>query len=182
MKPKILKILLIILCGFLLIFGILKLHSLSRIEDFYPQDQVSSTLNESKEKKVFIAEYKICNIRMYDSSIKFSIEQMWLEKTWDIALDKNRKIIYEINKVSPPQLVFTLYHDTLFNEDNFLKKWEISNNDSALLFIGVTNRKINAEFRTNPADTLSFTIYKQHAYGDLKTKVADFKIKRVVSW
>jgi len=179
MKSKSKTIVYLIIILILLIVIAVKLFPFRHIEDFYPQQQVSSNVLESKRNNVFINEYEIYDIKQFDSLVKFPIKEIWLEKNWEIKLDKNKKIINEINESALPLLVCTLNPDTFFNENNFLKSWKISTSDERSS-IGLINGKINIEFINSVPDSLQLFIYKEN--GDLKLKnnlikVASFKIK-----
>ncbi len=151
--------------------------------DFKYPPQVSKSIEESKEKKVFIAKYQITDIKMYDSSLKFPIRQAWLEKGWGLTLDKNRDITYKVDNdsIKGAELVFDLNKDTLFNEEKFdYGRWQITDSGHNAL-AGDICGGIAMQVEKNNSDSLVIVINKQHASNEINinlTKIAEFKLKR----
>jgi len=141
--------------------------------DFKEVAQVSLNIQEAKEKKVFVAEYKLANIQQLDSKYIFPIQSAWEEKAWRLALDKSGNESYKISDSSSHHLVFNLNDkDSLITENNFTKgKW-IMFMDKTDNPIGSVRGMINISLLGKTInDTASFTVYKQNIPNDIKNNL-----------
>ena len=151
--------------------------------DFKEASQVSLDINESKSKKVFIAEYFINKIRCFDKNYKFPINSIWVEKEWLLALDTNGNESYKIGTFSY-NMVFKLNNlDTLITNENYEKgKW-IMLNDNNENGMGSTRGMINISLTKDEIkDTISLSIYKllnpPLDYNNHRVKLYQFEIIR----
>jgi len=149
--------------------------------DFKEAMQVSLNIQEAKDKKVFVSEYKIIQIQSFIKGNNFPIKSVWEEKTWCIALDKNGNQTFRINDSVSNNLVFQLNEkESFITNDNFIKgKWIMWMNENA---VGSTRGMINISLQNQTLkDTISFTIYSQKEPNDHKnnlTPLFKFKIIR----
>lgn len=149
--------------------------------DFKESSQVSLNIQEAKEKKVFVEEYKIDNLQIIDSNYIFPIQSVWEEKAWQLALDKNKKETYRILDSSSNNLIFLLNgKDTLITEKNFVNgKW-IMKFDNTDNLCGSIRGMINFSLLGNTLnDTTPITIYRQkypHDYNNNLTPIFKFDI------
>lgn len=142
--------------------------------DFKEANQVSLDINEAKEKKVFVQEYVIDNIQLFDTNYTFPIQSIWEEKPWKLALDKDKNETYKIVDSSSNNLVFKLNDkDTLLTENNFIDgKWVMWGSDNFDYSFGSTRGMINFKMLNNELkDTTSITIYRQQEPNDRKSNL-----------
>lgn len=147
--------------------------------DFNTGTQVSKSVNASKEKKVFLSEYTIESIKMRNKNFAFPISTIWLEKKWSLFLDSSGREILDIHAGSP-RLVFTLNKTDSLDENNYLKKWILS--DTYNSTSGVSGGMINLGLKKDDIpDSMLISIYKLKDAYDYKNNldtIADFMIKR----
>lgn len=141
--------------------------------DFKESVQVSLNIQEAKDKKVFVSEYKLENIQQLDNNYNFPISSVWEEKYWQLVLDEKENITYKISESSSHNLVFKLNNnDTLLSEPNFIKgKWIIfmDNKDNP---IGSTRGMINIDLLGKSInDTTLCTIFKQNIQYNIKSNL-----------
>lgn len=148
--------------------------------DFNYSTQVSLSINESKQGNVFLSQYKIEKIKLYNNTISFPIKEVWAEKNWNMTLDSAGKEVREINTSSPPNLVFLLIKNDSLNEGNYMKKWMLSDTDTSSS--AITNGRIYMSLNEhNVPGSLQLSIYKLSETFNYKKKlerVADFSLKR----
>lgn len=168
---------------FLSLFFLLRFIN-CKIENIINQNpaQISLSVQESKEKKVFINEYNIIDIKILDKNTFFPIRQVWLEKGWFLPIDRNCNQILTICETCTPVMIFKLKDDNIFNENNYLTKWFLhSDSCSISLFNGVINSIMNNHTLIVP-DSLTFKIIRMNNPVDIKNdikEVAEFTIKKI---
>ncbi len=150
--------------------------------DFKSPEQVSLNTGESKSKGVFIANYEIGNLRIYDSSYQFPIDSIWREKQWHLILNKKGEITYEIydplDTIDQTIMVFTLKQNTSFNSENYYKNWYIMDtltHESASLIRGVIC--MNGS-RKRLQSLVIYRMLDPFNYNRNLERIADFAIKR----
>lgn len=142
--------------------------------DFKEATQVSLNINEAKEKKVFVQEYSICNVKSIDEKYTFPIQTIWEEKAWKVTLDDNKKETYKIIDSSSNNLVFELNDkDSFLKENNFINgKWIMWMSENLENSISSTRGMINFSLQNKELkDTTSITIYRQQEPNDRKNKL-----------
>lgn len=125
--------------------------------DFKETQQVSKDTSESRQKRVFISEYEIRNLQIFDSSVSFPIDQIWRERRRYLVLDSNKKqaIRVDSNKTT---IVFNLKDNAALDESSFLNKWYIWDSDSSS--IGLISKRIILQPRFESSkDSIHFSIY-----------------------
>ncbi len=142
-------------------------------KDFKNPIQVSKSIKESKEKKVFLNKFIISHLKRYNHSFKFPIKNIWLEKHWHLELDSTKKEIIVIDEEFPKNIVFSLKNiDSFFSSDNNTEgKWVIwlgekeipSSSIDGMIIIPVSNVLLN--------DSTTITIYKQKTPNDFKREI-----------
>jgi hypothetical protein len=147
--------------------------------DFNTGTQVSKSINASKEKRVFLSEYTIENIKIRNNNFTFPISTIWLEKKWSMFLDSLGNEVLDI-QTSPPTLVFTLNKNDSLDENNYLKKWVLSDADNSTS--GVTGGIINLGLKKDGIpDSMRISITKLADAYDYKNNldtIAEFIIRR----
>jgi hypothetical protein len=139
-------------------------------------------LRKQKQKKVFLAEYRITDIRTYDSNIKFPFERVWLEKHWNEALDSSGHVTYRIDDSSSNMMVFNFVKGSELNNKNFIEgKWIIKDADgninasvSGMLCLYISRKNALP-------DSSSLQIFLLKTPGDYKNnlqEVATFTIRK----
>lgn len=140
----------------------------SCVDDFKEAIQVSLNVQEAKEKKVLVREYRIKNVQSLDSRYTLPIQSIWEEKAWRLSLDKDKNETYKIVEGSSNHLVILLNkEDTLITVKNFIKrKWcmKFDNEDNLAGSIrGMINFNLLGKSLN---DTTSITIYRQKEPND----------------
>ena len=125
------------------------------------------------------SDYTITNVKMRNESFEFPISTIWLEKKWSMFLDSLGKEVLNIH-TSSPTIVFTLNKNDSLDENNYLKKWILSDADNSTS--GVTGGIINLGLKKDGIpDSMRLSIYKLTDAYDYKNNldtIADFIIKR----
>lgn len=151
--------------------------------DFKEAAQVSLNVQEAKEKKVFVFQYKIQNINILESNYNFPIRNIWEEKPWHLVLDKHGNETFRIDDSSAHRLVLQLNSkDSFITESNFTNgKW-VLRIDNTEIFCGSTRGMINLNLHDNTVnDIATLTIYKLNESNNYKTNldtIIKFEIAR----
>jgi hypothetical protein len=151
--------------------------------DFKGVGKVSRNIEEAKAKKVFIAEYRISNVKIYDSTIKFPFERIWLEKGWHEALDSSGHLTYKIDDSSTYMMVFSIVNGSTLNNDNYVKgKWHLKSRNqlngsiNAMICLDVDGYGRNVPDSENLQINISKT---PRDYNNNLNEVATFTIRKV---
>jgi hypothetical protein len=150
--------------------------------DFKKPSLISLSIQEAKDRKVFIAEYKIVNIKSFSAYHSFPIDSVWKERTWHLDLNKSGDEVGIIDTPGYYNMVFSLNNkDSLFTIKNALNKWIISGYDNTLLNGLESNMLFIPLYSFDIKDTATLSIYKMNEPNDFKnnvTKLFEFTLQR----
>ena len=160
------------------------------IDYFFPiikgTNAVSESISKSKERGVFLHEYRVVDLQELDTIYKFPIKSAWTERVWALEIDsitKKKKVV--INQNVKGQIIWELYNnDTIFAPEKYLEKWIISSLEKKPTGIhGIGEKMILISFMP---DSLSmedngYTIYllnSNHVFDTIKnTAIFKFRLK-----
>lgn len=143
---------------------------------------VSSNINESVKRKVFLKEYKVDSLKLFDPSKKLAIESVWLEKSWGINYDSIGKEVFYINsKLS--NVIFKINPNSIFKENDYSKKWiiEDNNNDPGGLIGSSDRTKIFVMVDNEPKPSDKWVVYElkePYIYNRNTVKIAEFNLTK----
>ena len=135
--------------------------------------KVSKSIQESKKNGVFIREYQITDIEVFDTPYQFPFDQVWKEMYWHSELGKKRKEVIVIDSTFSHTLVFMMKKDISFcSRDSVEEMWIMWSNVTRMGVSGFGTTEtmymtISQEYEDS-TKLSSFTIYKQKSKYDYK--------------
>jgi hypothetical protein len=139
-------------------------------EDISGRLGVSKTIDDSKERNVFIDEYKpLTNLVIVNDSIKFRVERVWLENCWRFADNASKS-----NKIEGYQMILQSNKNDLLE---FTIKWTIGI-DSKKYWRFCSANNIITDFSEIPNDTIIWKVQWGSHLDSLSEKnvVGEFKL------
>jgi hypothetical protein len=125
--------------------------------DFKEIEEISSSIEEAQEKKVFISEYRIETIHKKDTAFDFPIEEIWVERKWYLTLDSNDKRSHRID-TNKLQISVRLKKGNELSGNNFFEKWMLWDKDSSSILLTRNRISLQPKVRSIP-DSIFATIY-----------------------
>jgi len=141
-----------------LLFFVLLLASCYR--DEYRPEQVSLSIEEAKAKKVFIKEYKVCDVKMLTNDSKQLINKIWIEKYWRLTKDKDGNEVPDICDSCVYNIVYSLNPDEQLNGDNFVEKWTLMDDNKDSPVGSICGMPVTTIYTKKLPDSLTFNIVK----------------------
>lgn len=153
-----------------LLFYFLCLPFFYGCEDISGHLGASKTIDDSKERKVFINEYKpLTNFIIVNDSIKFGVGKVWLENCWRYAHDASKS-----DKIEGYQMILISNENDL---SGFTIKWTIGI-DSKKYWRFCSSNNIMTDFDELPRDTIIWQIQKGNHLDSVSLKeiIGEFKL------
>lgn len=120
---------------------------------------ITNSIEDSKNKGVFIEEFNIKNLQIFDSLSFFPIEHIWLEKEWHW---RNNYLIFKTVVIDSPLsenvLIELNNKDLNLSKEGYLKKWIILTDLNKA--VGTSGEILTLRFSSKMDSILSFSIYK----------------------
>ena len=155
----------------------------SLIDSYKQLEQVSKTIKESKERGVFITNYKIKDLKVFGLKDSLPFENVWEEKSWHLTMGINKNVIHNMHDSSANKIIFKLAENNqIVTNDNYRRGLWFLQLDSTRIPCSILNGMICIDLPVIFENKeLLVTMYKSSLSTDFKnslTQICHFGLSK----
>lgn len=146
----------------------------SLMDSYKQPEQVSKSIKESKERGVFITNYKIKDLRVFGIKDSLPFENVWEEKSWHTTLEINKNEILHMHDSSANKIIFKLAESNqIVTNENYNRGLWFLQLDSAKIPCSILNGMICIDLPVILENKeLMVSMYKSYFPKDIKDSLS----------